>query len=122
MITILFDLETRTARLALTTVLKTKADVQVRVQFPAAPGSVDALEFRLGTLVNAPTELAKAITFTAENQRLFVDTLDTGDTRLVAAVSGPTAVAGQLSMVLDGESIVLPNLNLTVQPSFAVPA
>jgi len=118
MITILFNLETGTAKLAATTAIVLGADVPVRVIFSAAPGSVDALQLALGTDAAPPAVLAYTEDFSEVNATTFDGLLDSSDSRLLAfmAAKGPTPVNVEVVPTLDGVRRPAPHFQLTVQP------
>ena len=118
MIIINFDLTSGVAKLAQTTVIKQGAQVPVQVVFSAAPGSVSSIKLALGDDTDAPSVLAYADTFTAENDTTYTATLDASDTRLATYMTGkgPTAVDLELAVTLDGVPQVAPNLSISVQP------
>ncbi len=118
MIALTFDLNTGLAKFAQTTTIKQGADVPVQLVFSAAPGAVSAIKLALGDDSNAPSVLAYTDTFSQDNDTTWSAVLDASDTRLHTFMSGkgPTSVNLELTVVINGESQVAPNLSLTVQP------
>lgn len=118
MISILFNLETKVAKVANAATIKVGADVPVQVVFSAAPGDLSALFFALGTDGAEPDVLAYVEDFETVNATTFVLLLDASDSRLAdfMATKPATGVVAELVCVLDGERIVTPNLSVTVQP------
>jgi len=118
MITLNFDLNTGVAKLAQTTVVKQGADVPVQIIFSGAPGDVGAIQLALGDDSAAPSILAYTNSFTIENDTTWTGVLNANDSRLATFMTGkgPTPVNLELSIMLDGEREVAPNLSLTVQP------
>ena len=119
MLRITFELLTGLARFSAGAVIVQGADVPVQVVFSAAPGSVDGLQFALGTSVADPEVLAFTADFTEENETTWSAVLDASDTRLAAFMTGASAgaVLAELICTLDGERRVAPHLAVTVQPS-----
>lgn len=119
MIAILFDLDSGSAKLSTATTIKLGADVPILVTFSTAPGAVGTMQLALGTADAASTILAFTDVFEEVDELNWSATLDAGDTRLAAFMSGkqPATVNAELVAVLDGLRQVAANLPVTVQPA-----
>lgn len=117
MIDLLFNLATGTAKLASAAVLKPGGDVPVRLTFSTAPGVVGALQLGLGSDTATPAVLAFTDTFAMESAAVWTAVLNANDTRLIAFMAALTSavVILELSAVLDGQTLITPNLPATVQ-------
>lgn len=118
MITLNFDLVTGTVKLSAATVIKFGAAVPVRVVFSATPGVLTGIELALGDDSTAPQVLAYTEAFTAENDSTWAAILNANDNRLQAFLNGkgPTPVNAELVAIIDGNRLIAPNVQVTVQP------
>lgn len=118
MIDLIYDVPTDTVKLARPATIKPVADVPVRVTFSTSPGVVSAIQLAIGTGDASPSLLAFTEAFSEENATTWTGFLDASDTRLVDYMVGRTQGSLNLELVcvIDGESLVAPNLALTVQP------
>ena len=117
MIDLTFNLTDGVARLARTTTIKPGGDVPVRITFDAAPAGLDSIQLALGSDGAPPSLLAFAEDFSEESETVRVGVLDANDSRLIAFMNDKSVaqVNAELTVGLDGETIIAPNVAVTVQ-------
>lgn len=117
MIILNIDLDAGTAKLAQNTTVKYGADVPVQIIFATTPGTVTGMELALGADSSTPTLLAYTDVFTPENDTTWAGSVSTLTTQLATALNAKEVIAviAELTVIVDGKTLILPNVSLSVQ-------
>ena len=117
MIILNLDLNAGTLKLSQTTVVKYGSVIPVQVVFATAPGTVTGIELALGDDSSTPTVRAFTDVFNPDSDTMWSGTLSTLTDQMLTLLNGKASVAvnAELTVIVDGDRMVLPNVSLTVQ-------
>jgi hypothetical protein len=100
-------------------VIKAGGGLPITITFDVSPGSSPVIEVALSTQSSSATELAYLDTFDQQDSLTFTGTLNTNDSRLLAALVGFQTITVNVEVrwtIGENEPTVCPNFPLTVQP------